>query len=153
MISVRLALYGAGLALAIGLLWWAHHTIYRSGYDDATAEMAKQVAQANETARLAEINSREAVEAVDASYQVQLQDLDTRYRDAASRIGPVRVSKCPSGIALSRDPKPATVDHGPAKADELSREIGGDLEQLVRDADEQTQRLIACQAYAAEVSR
>lgn len=152
MIPLKLYAYAGGAVLLASLLWWAHRNVYQSGYRDATDAMAKQVAQANEATRLAEINSREAVEKLEYDHQKSLQDLDTRYRDAADRLGNIRVSKCPAGgVALSRSPQPAAVDHGPASPNEFPRYVHRDIERLLRQADEQAERLIACQAFAASL--
>lgn len=133
----------------IGGVWWFSHSRYTAGYEARSAEVKAQVAEANERTRVAEIESRKRVEAVDREYQIKLQDLDARYRDASSRLGSIRVRQCPSGgIALSRDPEPAAIDHGATGADGLSRDVSGDIERrILKPADKQAERLIACQAF------
>jgi hypothetical protein len=151
--SLKIGIYlGAFLAFS-GLLWYAHHSGDRAGYKRATDAMALRIAQANEAARASEIKSRESVEAVDRAYQLQLESLDARYRDAANRLGPVRVSKCPAGgVSLSGSRPAASVPDGASSPNRLSgnveaEDIGPALVDLMKQADEQTQRLIACQAY------
>lgn len=142
----------AAVIALIGAIGWYGHHREQSGYEKAQAEMSEAVRKAEEATRVAEIESRKRVEAVDREYQNQLQSLDAKYRDASARIGAISVRKCPSGgSALSRNHEPASGDHDPASADGFSRDISGDIERLLKQADEQTQRLIACQKYAASL--
>jgi len=119
------------------------------GYDRARAEMAGQVQLANAAAAAAEQSTRNRVREVDNAHQKALADLDARY--AASRLPTVRLCKPTQAGSRSELPKtarPAGRDTGAASGDGLSgRDIGPDLERIARAADEQTQRLIACQAY------
>lgn len=136
----------------IGAVWWFSHARYTAGYEAAEASMAQAVRKAEAASKAAEIEARKRVEAVDREYQSKLQTLDERYRDAPARLGTISVRQCPAGgVALSRSPEPAAVDPGSASADELSRNISADIERLLKQADEQTERLIACQAYAASI--
>lgn len=122
------------------------------------SEMQQRLDEANERYRTLEKQSRERVQAVASEYEIKLQDLDQKYRDAVRRIGPVRVCRdtaSPADVPTSSSA--ASVDHGAAAGDGLppetgGRDIGPDLIELARLADRQTQQLIACQAYAAEVS-
>lgn len=146
------------VAIAIlGAVWTFSNARYEAGYRAAEAAMAQKVAKANEATRQAEIESRKRVEAVDREYQTQLQDLDAKYRDAASRIGPVRV--CPSArrSEVPRAAEPASSDHAATGGDGLpeasGNDIGPELVELARLADKQTQQLIACQSYAASLAK
>lgn len=109
--------------------------------------------QANERALAAERAAARRVETLDHDYQQKLRDLDARYRDAISRIGPVRVCDAPAGGGgVPADPGAAGSDHDAAGGDELppaprGRDIGPGLVELAKLADQQTQRLIACQEY------
>jgi hypothetical protein len=148
----RFGFYAAVLVGLIGLVWFAHHRVYEAGYRAATAAMDKKVAQANEAARLAEINSREAVKQVEYAYQSQLNELDSKYRDAADRLGAVRLCQPASGSRPVPGNRPATsVPHGSSGGAKLleapSPDIGPALVALARDADACAARLTGLQEY------
>jgi hypothetical protein len=139
------------VALGCAILWFSH-VRFSAGYEAAQATMAEAVRKAEAATRAAEIESRKRAEAVDRDYQNRLQDLDAKYRDASERLGSIRVRKCPAGgVSLSRDSPAAAVDHDPAGADGVPRDVSPDIERLLKQADDQAQRLIACQQYASSI--
>ena len=156
---MQLIRYGAPALIVLGVLIVAAAWIRGYGEERCRqcreaiiAEYEARLAAANERAREQEIESRNQVETIDREYQTQLQTLDKKYRDAVNRLGSIRVRECPSGgVALSADTESAGRGDGAARGDGFSREISGDIARLLRDADEQAQRLIACQAYVSAV--
>jgi hypothetical protein len=138
------------IAIAGGV-WTFSNYRYEAGYRAAQEEMAAQVREAETATRQAEIDSRKRVEDIDRGYQAKLNELDSKYRDAVSRIGPVRL--CPSARSreVPRASDPASGDHGPTAGNGLSqaagKDIGPDLIDLARLAAKQTQQLIACQSF------
>lgn len=141
------------VAAIVGAAWWFSHSRYTAGYEAAQAEMSEQVRKAEEATRQAEIESRKRVEAVDRDYQAKLQDLDSKYRDAVGRIGPVRVcGQSGDPREMPRASDTASSYHGGAAGDRLleapgERDIGPGLVELARLADKQTQQLVACQSF------
>lgn len=128
-------------------LWYLLHHADQRGYERAQGEYAVKLAEANATAAEREKQARNRSYEVEIEHQNALSALDARY---ASRKLPV-VRLCPQPASrgeLPRAPAAATLDHGAPDRNRLpSRDIGGDLERIARHADEQTARLIACQAY------
>lgn len=152
MTRLKLYPYAAALTGLIGLVWYAHHSAYEAGYRAASDVMAKKVADANEATRLAEINSREQVKQVEYAYQSQLNELDSKYRDAAGRLGAVRVCQPTSSSRPVPRDRPATrVPDGPTGRVELppapAPDLGPALVALVRDADACAARLTGLQEY------
>lgn len=96
---------------------------------------------------------RNLVHEADREHQNRLQAMEAKYRDAVSRLGPVRLCQRPRNPAtVSRDPTGAGSDHDAASGDGLSggtggRDIGPGLVRIARTAEAQTAQLIACQNY------
>ena len=122
----------------------------KAGYAAATAEMAEKVAIANAATAALEQRQRKQIYEAENAHQKALSDLDARY--ASQRVPAVRL--CPPaarGRELPRATRPAALDPDPAGTDRFpggsTPDLGPQLERLVRAADEQTQRLVACQAF------
>lgn len=152
-LQAALAALLASLALAGG----AYLKGRADGREAAQERHAIALAQATETARRIEQQARRRAEEVDREHQAQLQELEGRYRGAASRIGPVRVCPPAPSDPVPRAAGPASGDHGAADRDRLpepagARDIGPDLVELARLADRQTAQLIACQAFVRDVT-
>ena len=151
--------WAAPLAIlaAFGLAYAYHlsavNAAKRAGYAAARAEMASDLARANELTANVEAEQRTRIQEIDREHQTALADLDARYRNA---LRPVRLCPDSSRRKVSSPATAASSDTGPAGRDELPGEtqadIGPALTKLARAADEQTARLIACQAYVATVS-
>jgi hypothetical protein len=152
------------IALAVAaLLAWASHRYNaaleradRQGYERSMAEMAEQVRLANEATAAAEASARKRVQEVDRDHQKAIADLDARY---ASRPVPVLRLRAPAASCseVPRDPAAASIDSGTASTDGLPggipKDLGPDVERrILRPADDQAQRLIACQAYVLSLN-
>lgn len=143
---------GIVLVLALGWAWHrsAVNTARRQGYEQAQGEYAVLLAKANAAVAARDAQARKRIHEVENAHQKALSDLDARYADATVPV--VRLCREPARRrelpAVSGSP---ALDTGPASADGLPRgaaaDIGPRLERLVRAADEQTQRLMACQSY------
>jgi len=142
------------VAALLGLLtWWAHVALDRAdqrGYDRATGEMQISIAAANAKGRSDEQAAQARANEVDREHQKAITDLVAKY--AARPVPAVRL--CPPAarqVHLPSAPAAASVDTAGAGRDGLpgavAPDIGPQLEQLVRVADEQTERLISCQAF------
>jgi|SRR5882672_3926434 len=157
--SLKLWLYVGAAGLALLLITGSYVKGRSDGADKVRAEVALQVQKANEHTLQIETQARAASAEVDRDYQAKLAELDARYRDAVGRIGPVRVRQCPRGGEVPAVAGAASGDHGAAGRNELPRaagdgpDVGPGLVELVRDADIQTVRLIACQDYVVKVQR
>lgn len=151
MLSLKFWLSIAGLIGLISLVWYAHHSGDRRGYERATAEMEAKVIQANEATRLADIVSHQRVRKVESEYEDKLGELDAKYRDAADRLGAIRLCKPTSGSQMPRSrPAPSVPDGGP-RGDQLPEatpsNLGPALVAMARDADACAARLAGLQEY------
>jgi hypothetical protein len=114
--------------------------------------MQAKVDQANAHAEKASQAARDARDKVDEVYAQSKVALDLKYR--STNLPAIRLCDFPaSRIEVSRDPDGTGRDHAAAEANGLPRDIAPDLKQFARDADEQTQQLMACQAFVRSLPR
>jgi len=149
----NLKLIAAGLALAV--LIGSHIWAYQHGKDAEKAIQQAEYIKALQ-ARDAEIQRQASINRkVSHDYQIQLTDLDARYRDVLARPPIVRMRTCPADRlpAASRStpgitPTP-TGDGLPISPETpAERDLGPDLVMMAKDADMCVQRLLALQAWA-----
>ncbi len=135
----------AGLALA--LISRCTHQAEARGYDRARAEMAGQVARANEATAARDAAARNAYQAKESRWIGERHELQTQISDLAGRIKPVRL--CPP-VANRREVPGATTAAGSAdRAGELGvgavpaeRDIGPDLVRIAGECESYRRRLI-----------
>lgn len=149
MILLRYWPAAAAILVLAGLFAYHRHAIGnadKAGYERAVAKMQNDIANANAKARSDEQAAQNRANEVDRAHQKQIADIAARY--AARPIPAVRVCRPARQVRVPAATTAAAIDHGPADAGGLpGRDIGPDLERIARAADEQTARLIACQAF------
>lgn len=115
----------------------------------ATLALAKT--DAVEAARDAEQRSVAAVQELNDAYAQRLADINRRYSDAEQRLRKAHQAGCRAN-AVPRSTATSSRRDDAANGDGLRAGIGERLARRVaRPADEQTARLVACQAYVRDV--
>lgn len=152
--SIRLVTIGVGVAILASVSSYAVGRIH--GRDAANDRHLAQIAKAADDARRIESAARARVEELDREHQAAIQSLEERYRSATDRIGAVRVCEPARVTAVPGTAAPASGSNDAAQRDRLpetprERDIGPGLIELAKLADQQTQRLLACQDYVRRV--
>lgn len=146
------------VGILIAGLWLVRRDGYKDGERAAEQRMQALVNIANAKAAEKEKASESTVNALEKTHATQLADLDTRYRDALKRIGPVRVQNCSaSGGGLRPPAQPAGDSDGNAlergHAPEAGVDIGPALALYGKDAEALRLAVETCKAYGQEIER
>lgn len=152
--SIRLVAIGVGVAILASVASYGIGRIH--GREEANNRYLIQIAKAADDARRIESAARARIEELDREHQAAIESLEARYRSAADRIGPVRVCEPASVAAVPGDTAPASSSDDAAQRDGFpeaprERDIGPGLIELAKLADQQTQRLLACQDYVRRI--
>lgn len=144
----NLKLIGAGAAVAalIGSHIWA----YWHGRGAEKAIQQAEYIKALEAKDKAIQRQQSITKQVTHDHQIQVAELDAKYRDAARRIGPVRVRACPTGSLPAASPAAGGAAATPTGTDlprSPARDIGPDLIGLAKDADDCAVRLRSLQDW------
>lgn len=146
------AVLAAALAIFVAIHMWMERECARRELT-LRQEYDRLLRAAEAKNREIETHWRNLIHEAERDHQDRLKAMETKYADAVSRIGPVRLCPRPSDpTTVSRDPAGPAVDHDAAGGDGLSgrageRDIGPGLVRLAHAAEAQTTRLIACQNY------
>lgn len=143
-----LKLIGAGVVLAV--LIASHLWAYQHGRGAEKAVQQTEYIKALE-AKDKELQRQQSItQQVTHDHQIQVAELDAKYRDAARRIGPVRVRACPTGSLPAASTAAGGASTAPTGTD-LPRspdvDIGPGLIALARDADDCAVRLRSLQDW------
>lgn len=112
--------------------------------DDEARQIAIMAAQNEAMIKIAQ--QQRVTNEVQNDYQKKIADLRRAYDDEFERLRDS--AEVYSNGAAPAAPAPS-IDHGAATGNRLSRRTQESLTRLMQKADEQTQRLIACQAWIA----
>lgn len=143
----RLVLYGVGLAAIIGLLWFAHHTIWHAGYDARTSQDAAALA------RLEKIDHAQAI-----------ADTKEVGKEAKEYVEAIHTPVTAPVVRVCNNPRPArvpvatetgrTADAATEVRSEPAPDIGIDIGQpVVQEGHNADAQVIALQAYITNVCR
>jgi len=125
------------VAATIAICWMLHSL----SMEWAKKTHAREIEKTAESLRAECADNQRKLDEVTHDYTARLKSINTRHADSIGRLLRHEANKCNSS---------ASVDDGTARADRVYRAAG--IIDLGRTAEENTAKLIACQAYVKEIS-